>query len=271
MNPHDFSFMSRRQFCGGVVKSALLLALAGGWRSQLLASTGPGATSYALNPLALHGGPLGSPAPVQGPFGEWAYRWVFNSLSKDTESIKISDIGTLQIRRTVSGDRVKYVVSQKRSFGNYESTLVCAARGGEPLIEWTTRQETTRKDEAPLVSEVAGKVEGAVLKITRGEIGDATTLDGPLIPEVSLLANPSCLPPLAEGGFSLLEGGAMVRSNIRVRRDPEADTTLDGVTASAWLLTGTGLLPTHLMVDGEGRVLCRTMFTTSLILDNIAS
>jgi len=254
------------------IKSALLLALAGSWRSPLLASAGPGGVSYALNPLALHGGPLGSPAaPGKGPFGDLAYRWAINSMSKDTEREKIANIGTLQIRRTVSGDRVQYKVRQKRSFGDYESSIVCAAQGSEPLIEWTTRQETTRKGEEPLVSEVAGKVEGSKLKITRGEMREATALDGPLISEISLLANPSCLTPLAEGGFSLLDSGAMVRPNIRVRRDPEADTTLDGVTASAWLLTGTGLLPTHLMVDGEGRVLCRTMFTTSLILDRIAS
>jgi hypothetical protein len=249
----------------------LLLALAGGWRSQLLASTGPGATSYALNPLALHGGPLGSPAPGKGPFGAWGYRWVFNYMPKDGKREKLADIGTLQMRRTVSGDRVEYKIAQKRLFGDYESTQVCEAGGGEPLIEWTARQVTTRKGEEPLVSEVTGIIKGSELEIRRGKVLETTTLGGPLLSEVSLLANPACLPAVAGRGISLLEGGAVVRPDVLVRRDPEADTTQAGVSASAWLLTGTGLLPSHLMVDDGGRVLCRTMFATSLILDNIAS
>jgi hypothetical protein len=272
-SPHGFDSLSRRDFLSGTVKTALVLALAGGWRSTVQAApTGGGAKLYAFNPVASLGGNLGTPAAAAGPFSHWKYRWVFNGLSKGEKAVtELDGIGSLQIHRKISADRVEYTVEQMRPFGDYGATLVCSARDGEPLIEWRARQVSNTKGMKPLVSEVTGRVSGSTVEITRGQVTETVALNGTLHSEATFLANPAALEAVAGRGIALLEGGAMVRPGVRVRRDPVTDATLDGVSATAWLMTGTGLLPTHLMVDGQARALCRTMFTTSLILEEVAA
>jgi hypothetical protein len=273
--PHEFASLNRRGFIAMTVKATLLLALGGKWRSTALAApeTGGWPAAYALNPVAPLGGTLGTPAAAGGSFTKWSYRWVFNKLSRKNTPLprELDDLGSLEIERTASGDRVEYRVAQKRLFGDYESTMVCGTGSGEPLMEWKTRQATPRENADPLVSEVTGRVDGSKLEMKRAGVRETVDLTGPLHSEVTFLAQPACLAAVADRGISLLEGGAMVRPAVRVRRDPATDTSLDGVSATAWLMTGQGLLPTHIMTDDGGRALCRTMFTTSLILQEITA
>jgi hypothetical protein len=270
-SPHQFNALNRREFVGGITKTALVLALAGAWRSSAMAAPQVGGASYALNPLAPLGGVLKTPAPEAGTITRWGYRWVLNYVKPGGRGASISDIGTLQVQRTTQGDKVEYQVEQKRQFGDYEATLVCGNESGEPLREWRTRQVTTRRGAEPLVSIVEGRVAGQEAQITRGPIHEKIPLSGPLLSEIALLVNPANLAAVAGQPVSLLEGGAMIRPDVRVSRDAAADATVDGVSAAAWLMTGTGLLPAHFMVDVQGRGLCRTLFTTSLVLQEVSA
>jgi hypothetical protein len=270
-SPHGFTSLSRRDFLSGICKTALALALAGAWRSPATAAPGTGGASYALNPLAPWGGVLKTPAPQAGPMSRWGYRWIFNYVKPGGKGATIRDIGTLQIQRTTTGDRVQYEVEQSRTLGDYQATLVCDAKAGEPVIEWRTRQVTSRSGGEPLVSLVEGTVTGNEVAITRGPIHEKIPLSGPLHSEIAQLVHPANLEALAGQPISLLEGGAMVRPNVLVRRDAVADATVDGVSAAAWLMTGTGLLPAHFMVDAQGRGLCRTLFTTSIVLQEASA
>jgi len=266
-SPHQFDSLTRRDFVGGITKAALALALAGSWRFEARAASTPGSGSHAMNPLAPLRGTLGTPAPTAGPFTNWRYRWVFNRVSRTPQSASISDIGSLQIRRTASPEQVEYNIEQKRLFGDYEATLVCGNEPGEPMREWRTRQVTDRRDAEPLISIVEGRVSGSEVEITRGQIREKIALSGPLHSEIPLLVSAANLQAVAKREITLLEGGAMVRPGVLVRRDSDADTALDGVSAAAWLMTGRGLMPAHFMVDESGRGLCRTLFTTSLVLE----
>jgi len=270
-SPHGFNSLNRREFVGGITKTALALALAGAWRSPVMAAPQAEGTSYALNPLAPLGGALNTPAPKAGSITRWGYRWVFNYVKPGGKNASISNIGTVQIRRAASADRIEYQVEQKRQFGDYEATLVCEAKAGEPLREWRTRQVTTRRGAEPLVSTIEGRVAGQEAQITRGPIQEKIPLSGPLLSEIALLVNPANLAAVDGQPVSLLEGGAMVRPDVRVSRDAAADATVDGVSTAAWLMTGNGLLPAHFMVDAQGRGLCRTLFTTSLVLQEVSS
>jgi len=264
--PHEFKTFSRRDFLNGFSKSALAIALAGAWRLPASAAPQAGAASYALSPLAPLGGVLKTPTPGPGPITGWGYRWIFNHVTRNGSEASISDIGTLKIQRTASGDKVEYKIEQKRRFADYNATLLCDNKSGEPLDAWHCQQVTVRRGAEPLISEIEGRVAGKEIEIIRGQIHEKFTLSGPLHSEIALLVNPDNLEALADDAISLLEGGAMVRPDVLISRDPAADATVDGVSAAAWLMTGTGLLPAHFMVDPQGRGLCRTLFTTSLVL-----
>jgi hypothetical protein len=265
-SPHAFKSLSRRNFLSGISKTALAIALTGAWRLPAMATSQAGGASYALSPLAPLGGVLQTPSPKLSPINRWGYRWVFNHVTRAGRGSSINDIGTLQIHRKVTGDKVEYQVEQERRFADYNATLVSDNKSGEPLNEWRCQQITLRRGAEPLISEVEGRVAGAEVEITRGQIHEKISLSGPLHSEIALLVNPANLEALAGRGITLLEGGAMLRPDVLVSRDPAADATVDGVSAAAWLMTGTGLLPAHFMVDAEGRGLCRTLFTTSIVL-----
>jgi hypothetical protein len=288
--PHDLVSLDRRDFMAMLAKTALLLTLAGGSRTYAAETRAAGGSSYALNPLVPlctrtpRGAPSSSPGRASltglvmpgtagGPFTRWHYRWVSSMVfsGKPGRELQLEEIGSLQIRRTAFADRVEYSVEQKRTFADYEATLICGPEAGEPLREWRSRQVHTEPRFEPLVSVVEGRVDGSEVAIQRGQILEKRVLSAPLYSDLALLVHPASLTVLEDQTITLLEGAAMIRPDVLVRRDTMADAGLGGLTCLAWLMTGRGLLPTHVMVDGNERALCRTGFTNSLVLQDISS
>lgn len=74
---------------------------------------------------------------------------------------------------------------------------------------------------------------------------------------------------LAEQGFSLLMEPSGVRSAQKIRRHMTGSPVPKLGPLTAWLQTGPATVPTHWVVDDEGRPLFITMFTTSLALREI--
>jgi hypothetical protein len=134
------------------------------------------------------------------------------------------------------------------------------------LRRWRTHQLDEGPSAPRFESVVEGQVSGDHVEVVRGKIRERIALSGPLHSEIALLVHPENLAAVAESGITLLEGGASIRQDVRVRRDPATDVVVDGVATKAWLMTGRALLPMHTLLDDRGRALCRTTFTTSLIL-----
>lgn len=264
----ELNSLNRRGFLGGCLKSSLLMALGGAWNQRGTAAVFSARSReqrpYALKPLGPLGNRPGSPPPEAGGITSWRYDWKFYHIGPSPETARIDDLGSVEIRRTASAGKVEYAVDQQREFGHYEAVLTCLDEPGEPLIQWEARQR-----QQGLTSEVEGLVSGSTAHIVRGGVMEEMALSGPLHSDLSLLVRPSNLGALHNRTFCLLEGSAMVRPDVRVRRDPATDTEVDGVSTTAWLFTGTGLLPMHTLVDEAGRALCRTAFTTSLVLNQV--
>jgi len=70
------------------------------------------------------------------------------------------------------------------------------------------------------------------------------------------------------GGFAMVAGAAGVRLNQRLQLHGE--DAVAGQTTRSILQTGSATLPTHWVIDGQGRPLFITTFLLSLALVRIA-
>lgn len=269
--PVNTNTMDRREFLqGGVMAAALaaagklpLLSAKTKGGSSIDASTGP----YALKPIRGH---LSRFIPAQTPLGKGRqytltydivhWNWVRGQHGTFANSV----VGRVAINRKNTNGRVMYDIEQRMRIGGVdnflEAVITCDADDLNSLRKWTlhSHHTTIRGGREPLSElDEKGRCDGGRIQIESGNYKYGFNAKNPVVTQWTVLdflvqkANPAL-----NVTFDLLQDLSLFKPNQSLIYDGITPVKLrDGktVTLQTYAQTGQGILPTHYLLDDQGR------------------
>lgn len=181
-------------------------------------------------------------------------------------------IGSLTVKRVPEPDRTVY--QTVRTIDGVETLtgeFVCANDPWRSLREWRL-QHVLHRAGTPSQRELVatrqlGKADGKGYELTRDGGVHKQSLAGPLACQCGLMDALPALSLPTQPGLALVEGASGVRINQHFQT--QGAEAVAGEKVRSILQTGDATLPTHWVVDGQGRPLFITTFLLSLALVRI--
>jgi len=179
------------------------------------------------------------------------------------------------VRKPDAGGSIRYAMKRDLAHIACESEITCRAGAGgiEQVESWSARWPGIAQN---------GSVRGREIVVITNKVERRLSLwlpdaaPAPLIADASLYCNPALPERLAAacaGGktFTRLDQSMSLRENQCLRRDAAVAAPWSAaVSLQSWLLTGSGIPPTHFLCDPEKRALFNTAFAVSTALHAIA-
>lgn len=260
--------MNRRDMLKETAVAILVSQLPG------LAAAEPGARTPALDPLpdylASYRLPSGEPNDPRR-----AQTLIFDlvewRVGPKRVNVTNAVIGSLSVKRQPEPERTVYQV--ERTITGVETLtgeFVCANDPWRSLREWRLQhalhRASTPNQQKLVATRQTGKADGKVYELARDGGTHRQSLAGPLACPCGLM---DVLPTLSlpTPGFALVEGASGVRINQRFQL--QGTETVAGEEVRSVLQTGDATLPTHWVLDEQGRPLFITTFLLSLALVRI--
>ena len=273
--------MNRREFLAKSIEASLLGYMAG--LTSLAAGEPYSAASCqqdlsALNPVSTYVKSYVPPEGVLDPASRQTLTFEVLGWGTDKKRQKVSTpvLGDVSVTRTPLSDRVEYALSLNQLGGEtMTGRFLCTNDRGHPLLQWELEYavDSARKDVAALCrTRQSGNRKGDELRMHTDGTETITDLSGPLLCRCGLLDSANQLSALCkvDAGFTILHEPSGLRPNQRFRA---AETGVlphgEKVPIRTFLQSGPATLPTHWIVDSEGRPLFMTVFLTSWALTAI--
>jgi len=267
--------MNRRRFLEsiGLTIGALLISR----NAQLFAGEALSACSYALAPVESVLSSYVPPQGLLGPDRDGTIEFDLVGWNKDAGKKQMTvdrlRVGHFRVNRKFGEDKVAYETSRELDGDFCEGKIICRPGRIETVESWEAawrRPSSTPSDWPPVVSR--GSFQDGLI-VMQGPGGERKlSCSVPLVSEVSLFFNPE-LPETLSGdqkGFARLDQTMIPRLEQRMRLAGEVAPPWGGFPLQTWLLSGRGLVPTHLVRDRENRPFFITGLLVSSALKSIS-
>jgi len=272
--------MNRREFLARSIEASLLGYVAGRTGlavGEVHAAESPQQELSALNPVSTYVKSYVPPKAVLDPERRQTltFEVVGWTTDKKRKNVSTPTLGEVSVIRRPSPDAVEYALSLNQRGEAMTGHFLCSNDRWHPLMQWELEYavDSAQKEVAALCrTRQSGNRKGDKLGMHTDGAKTVADISGPLLCRCGLLDSASHLSTLCENGagFTMLHEPSGLRPNQRFR---VAETGVlprgEELPIRTFLQSGPATLPTHWIVDSEGRPLFLTVFLTSWALKAI--
>jgi hypothetical protein len=205
---------------------------------------------------------------------------IWTGVNPETGKAQNRETGSLVLRRRQDGERARYTVDQKRQhsrlFNHLHAELVCSG-SDDALTEWRITssflETRTGNEVSDLTLREQGTVRGNTIHVSDGRTNTEFRATGPVLSQWNvpgLLAKGSLRDRTFR--FDLMHELSVFKpgQTFRYSGQVQIPVAKGDVNLHCYAQTGYGILPTHYLVDGTGRVQLITQSMLNWALQSVS-